>query len=310
MPLDSRPILRRYGRMAAPVVVLPLNLNGLTLSQVASEVGGHAKHGWPPELVFDFSKLGFVRPAGVVFLSNLVYWLAEKRTRVKFIKADGDSDALRFLDDSLFFEQHCGEKVRSAAAPRGTTRPLVQVAHKDSHDWLQTNLVPWLAGRLSITEASLYSLKACISELFNNIQDHTRYDIGSIFVQHFPRENRVQTAISDFGRGIPRNVRTKVADLTDAQAIIKAVEEGFTTKSTPANQGIGLDYLLKTVVQGNGGQVTIYSGTGIVQFRRSGSAVQPRTLPNVGFCPGTTIDITLRTDAIVILPQEREELEW
>src|SRR5262249_20316196 len=148
--------------------------------------------------------------------------------------------------------QHCGEKIRSEASPRSTTRPLMKIAHKDSHHWLDVQLVPWLAGRLNVTQSSLYPLKACVSEIFNNIQDHTRYEIGSIFVQHFPRENRVNSAISDFGIGIPGNVRTRLSGLSDAQAIMKAVEEGFTTKSTPGNKGIGLDYLLKTVVLANG----------------------------------------------------------
>ena len=32
--------------------------------------------------------------------------------------------------------------------------------------------------------------------------------------------------------------------------------------------------------------------------------------PDVGFCPGTTIDISLRTDTLEVLPDEREELQW
>ena len=104
-----------------------------------------------------------------------------------------------------------------------------------SHSWLQSDLLPWLATRLSINEASLYSVKVCVSELFNNIQDHTRYDIGSIFIQHFPNEDCVIFSVADFGLGIPDKVRSKVPEISDTAAIIKTVEEGFTTKSSPAN---------------------------------------------------------------------------
>jgi hypothetical protein len=31
---------------------------------------------------------------------------------------------------------------------------------------------------------------------------------------------------------------------------------------------------------------------------------------DVGFCPGTTIDINLRTDTIEEVPDEREDLQW
>jgi hypothetical protein len=47
-----------------------------------------------------------------------------------------------------------------------------------------------------------------------------------------------------------------------------------------------------------------------VEFERAGELMQPQALPDVGFCPGTTIDIEIRTDTIEVLPDEREELQW
>jgi signal transduction histidine kinase len=170
--------------------------------------------------------------------------------------------------------------------------------------------VPWLAGRLEISEASIYGFKVCISELFNNIKDHTQLDIGSIFVQHFPTERDVMISVSDFGVGIPDNVRKTLPNLSDAQAIIHAVEEGFTTKSTPGNKGVGLDYLLQTVVAHNGGKVTIYSGDSIVRFARFRNGILSIPSTGVGFCPGTTIDLSLRTGTIENLPEESEDLKW
>ena len=184
----------------------------------------------------------------------------------------------------------------------------MRIAHENSHDWLEHDLLPWLSNRLSLTPASLYRFKNCVAELFNNIQDHTQYDIGTICAQHFPNEARVYISLSDMGLGIPERVRTKVPGLSDAAAIIQAVQAGFTTKSVPSNQGIGLDYLLQTV-RGNGGTVSIYSLNSIVRFG-SLPQVDPVIVPNVGFCPGTTIDIVLRTDTIKNLPDEREDLEW
>jgi hypothetical protein len=70
------------------------------------------------DLIFDFAQLSFIRPAGVVFLSNLVYWLNEKGTKVHFRNIEREAAPLFFLDDALFFQQHCGKKVRENAAPR------------------------------------------------------------------------------------------------------------------------------------------------------------------------------------------------
>jgi hypothetical protein len=116
--------------------------------------------------------------------------------------------------------------------------------------------------------------------------------------------------VSDFGLGIPENVRRKLPNLSDAEAIVQAVQEGFTTKSNPRNQGTGLDYLLKTVVMANGGHVTFYSCKSIVRFSKAETDVVPFVFGGVGFCPGTTIDICLRTDTIEALPDEPEELTW
>jgi hypothetical protein len=299
--------------MDAPTIILPSQFEGRTLSKVAADVVSNSPNGRPSELTcvkFDFSKLSFIRPSGVVFFSNLLWWLHHCGAKVEFSGIGVQSAALSFLDDSLFFEQHCGRKLRDASAPRETTRPLVRIAHAESHAWLESNLVPWLAARLGISQASIYAFKACVSELFNNIQDHTQFDIGSIFVQHFPKKHDVTLALSDFGAGIPYKVREQIPNLTDTEAIMHSVREGFTTKSRPGNKGIGLDYLLQTVVARNGGQVTIYSGSSIVRFDCTRNGIQAIPFATAGFCPGTTIDLSLRTNAIEILPEESEDLQW
>jgi hypothetical protein len=129
-------------------------------------------------------------------------------------------------------------------------------------------------------------------------------------VQHFPSEKSVTISLSDFGLGIPDKVRQKIAGISDSDAIIQAVQDGFTTKSKPTNKGVGLDYLLKVVVLANGGEVTIYSCGAIVAFSRNGNQIRQNIFPDVGFCPGTTIDIAIRTDTIEVVPDEREDLKW
>jgi hypothetical protein len=295
---------------AAPVIKLPRRFQGARLSDLAPQVEAAAGGRIPDHLSIDFAGLEFIRPCGVVFLSNLIHWLAANQCKVTFVECSRTSDPVSYLDDSLFFEEHLGRKLNEAASPRRTTRPLVQIAQPESHAWLDTDLVPWLAARLEITRASLGTLRACVSELFNNIKDHTKLEIGSIFVQHFPNMDRIEIAVSDFGQGIPSSVRAKLPHLTDGQAIMKAVEEGFTTQSLPTNRGAGLDYLLRVVVLGNGGTVTIYSRKAIVRFERSAAGIAAFEFEGVGFCPGTTIEIHLRTDTIEALPGEEEELEW
>ena len=123
-----------------------------------------------------------------------------------------------------------------------------------SYAWLTYDMVPWLSGRLGVNAASLAPFKTCLSELFNNIADHTRYDIGGVFSQHFPRGNFptgncIETAVADFGMGIPESVRNVRAGLSDSQAILLSVQEGFTSLSTPRNRGAGLGHRLIKRIQ-------------------------------------------------------------
>ena len=266
--------------------------------------------GMPAEIHIDFSTLRFIRATGIVFLSNFVRWMALCGCRVYFASTACNSDAVRFLDDAQFFRHHTGSKINHAATVRQTTQPLVEISNDKVHSWLDLTLIPWIATRLSMSRASFSDYKTCISELFNNIKDHTANPIGSIFAQHYPKLNRVSVSVGDWGIGIPATVRTKAPTLTDSDAIRQAVVEGFSAKTQPNNRGAGLSLLLDKVVGQNGGDVTIYSGRGIVRFEPAGTFIQYHTFPETGFCPGTTLEINLRTDTIEAIPDDREDLTW
>jgi len=299
--------------MQSVTICLPYTLNSFTLRGVVQVFINRCQQGLPSEVIIDFVYLGFIEPAGVTFLSNFVHWLHHKETKCLFKNYDKYSPALRFLDDSLFFEMHMGKKVNIYSNPRQTTQHLRRVGHSQSHSFINMTLAPWLASTMQATNSSVYPFQACLSEIFNNIADHTERDNGSIFAQNFPKKREVKISIADFGCGIPHNVRTIAPSLTDNEAIIQAVELEFSTRSTPRNRGIGLDYLLQTVVGVNGGEVTICSLGGSVKFipAQVGGAVY-QVVPSAihGFCPGTTIDMLLKADNIIFVEDRSEDLEW
>lgn len=220
------------------------------------------------------------------------------------------AEAIRFLDDSLFFEQHLGSKLNCTARPRPTTRPLVQARHEQSQSEIRNHFVPWLTNRLGVSKATLSDLQVNLLELFNNIQDHSSLEIGCLFAQHFPKSNSVSVAVADFGVGIPKAVRLVHPELNDNHAILEAVQRGFTSGNKPRNMGEGLSLLLDTVVLRNGGSVKIFSLQGAVVFNGVQGAIHPTPLLEGGFCPGTTIDIRLRTDTLESSEDEPQVLEW
>lgn len=154
-----------------------------------------------------------------------------------------------------------------------------------SHAWIAGTLIPWLSNSTNLTNSSFYPLKACLLELFNNIQDHTQFDILSIFGQHFPNKKKIVISVADFGAGIPSVVRTKCHAASDVQTIILAVKENFTTKSNTNNMGVGLSYVLDVICKTFKGALAIYSGSAIVRFAALNDQIVPTAAKVAGFCP-------------------------
>ncbi|WP_201151139.1 ATP-binding protein [Rhodovulum sulfidophilum] len=175
---------------------------------------------------------------------------------------------------------------------------MIEIRRSDSHAWIGQNLIPWLSECSGVQVKPLAELRTCVSELFNNIADHTGLDVGSIFAQWYPNERRIEICIADFGPGIPHTVARVKPGLTDAEAISKALEDGFTSKSLPTNQGVGLHYLQQNVVENLDGELSIQSCGGGLNVKKIGNIVRKVPYSTGGFCPGTMIEMRFSTDRI------------
>ncbi|CAJ0781872.1 ATP-binding protein [Ralstonia chuxiongensis] len=291
-------------------VPLPHNFNKDSMYALVDHIMDEQQDCRYSRIDFDFGRLRFIEPDGVSVLSNLIEYLKHSGARVTFSNFHGATPALNFLDDSGFFKHYQGKPLRPGSRVRTTTLPLQLVEYSRSYGYMENRLIPWLATALGVRQAALSTVKVCFHEIFNNIQDHSTVSIGCAFAQHYPNRQEVRICISDFGIGIPQNVRKAVPELTDQAAIERACREGFTTNTTPRNRGAGLAVLINNVVRTNGGSVIIHSGRGIYSCKRTGATVNrtPRTAP--GFYPGTLVHISLNTRSFVADEVEEEDFEW
>lgn len=290
-------------------VTLPQNFNYSTMYAFTGAIVGADGLPLDREFIFDFHALRFIEGSGLTVFCNTLEWLYSHGVQVFFTNhQDGTRRAIAYLDDCGFFERGLGAKLRPGAAIRGTTLPFTAVAHAEAHGWLEYRFTPWMSQVLGVNHAALGSVRACVKEVFNNIIDHSTQSTGFVHVQHYPKAKNVRVTISDFGRGIPSNVRTKFPGIDDGTAILRATERGFTTKGHPANMGVGLDYLVQTVTS-NHGNVGIYSFQGALHCHRSASGV--RRVPMVGNAtyPGTLVELSLHTEFFVGDDGEEEEVE-
>lgn len=293
-------------------VTLPYRLTRETMYQLLERVIDRDLFPKDKEIDFDFTSLSFIEPVGVTILSNLFEWLKKRDIRVIITYQSSISNdkwnPIKYLDDSMFFKRYTGRTLNDDARVRDTTIPLEIVTYANSYQWLDSSLMNWLSRTLNITKNSLTDIKMCLGEIFNNINDHAQENTGCIFAQHYPANNKVSIAISDFGVGIPNNIRKINPSLSDGEALGKAIEEGFTTKTNPRNLGVGLHTLVKNVVEHNKGSLFIHSNYGILNCI---SGDTNYTFSNEdSFYPGTLIEINLRTDTIFEIEEVEEEFEW
>lgn len=241
------------------------------------------------KLILDFTQLSFIEPVGVVVLSNTIEWLKKHEVKISFVNHTKRTRAILFLDDSQFFQRYLHKKIAPASDVRNTTVPLGLVKHARSYFYIE-DLMEWLAKRLLMSKSSLTGIKVCLHEIFNNIRDHASEDTGCIFVQHYPQKDEIRIAISDFGVGIPTNVRIIIPAIDDSNAILKATEEGFTSKPGGKNRGAGLEILINSIVGNNKGVVHIHSLNGIYTAFNDYSQIQSHVRASKdGAYPGTLI---------------------
>jgi anti-sigma regulatory factor (Ser/Thr protein kinase) len=264
----------------------------------------------PENVEFDFTDLRFVRPSGVVLLNNVVIYLQQRGCEVNLVGTDPSKDSIKFLDDSGFFLKHTGELLSADSKPRKTTLPLMDVDKSAALLWVENQLIPWLSNSADIPVRDLAELGTCMKELFNNISDHTSANVGSIFAQWFPIERQIMICLGDLGPGIPETARRVVSGMSDALAIKRSFEDGFTAKSIPTNRGVGLHYLKQNVVLNLNGIIEVHSGTGEVKIEKDGSEPKFMLMDSRGYCPGTLLNIMFKSDQIERSPPEPEVFEW
>lgn len=276
------------------IIDLALNKNLTTKSQ---------------KFVFDFSVLKFVDPTAITVLSNLLEFLKKNDCKVRYENFDLKTDGNCYLDDSGFFKQYLGKTIFPNSTLRKSTLPLELIRQDKSYSWIHNNFSPWMAARVGMSAESFGSIQLCLMEIFNNIADHSGENFGCAFAQHYPKNNTVMLSISDFGVGIPFNVRKEVKGLSDAAAISQATVNGFTTKSTQRNQGAGLAIMVTNVVQNNKGIMWINSLSGSLKCIHAASGVKKLSYNEEISYPGTLLEMIFRTDFLEPIAKQ-EKFEW
>ena len=186
----------------------------------------------------------FLEPIDVLILAQFII---RQKQRSCSISVSANQDILNYLkaiNIVNFCKFNYKEPTTIKYIDSYTAMPICRVEESTMNNYIQSTqkyLTTFCEGK------DLGMLNLCLSELINNVYNHSHSTIGAyVFAQYYSKTNEIKLAVSDLGIGIPMSVNTykKVLgekELSSRECVIWALKEDMTTKSIPRNKGKGLD---------------------------------------------------------------------
>lgn len=214
--------------------------------------------------IFDFEiSNGFVKPAGVSYLSSLLHTKQSLFGKLNYI----DSDNFRYLQRTNFFqnlEVELDENF-SRHSTLGNMLECTKVAKDSDPDFIEERLKKILKVHLGSKEHLILGILLTTYEIVDNILEHSKggeFQIanrvleqpGFVCAQYYGgNKNSIQIGISDAGIGIVESMKDAYADLAREDILKKAFELNTTRhiKIMPS-RGNGLAKLKEFVLESKG----------------------------------------------------------
>ena len=248
------------------------------------------------EVVFDFSRCGFLRQNAVAFLGGLARLIQSRYDSVTFNWSTLQSGIRANLEQNGFLSTFS-----HAGGPwTGNSIPYREDPSQDASNIMAYLKEKWLGrGWVHVSDLLRDAIVGRVWEIYANAFEHGQSSIGIFSCgQHYPHHHDLKLTVVDFGVGIPSNVRYFFKDdprfqsLNAASCLKWAFQRGTTTKPNGTSRGMGLD-LLKEFVKLNKGKLEIFSHEGYALIDEENEIFMNRQT----FFEGTLVNITLKCDA-------------
>jgi len=112
------------------------------------------------------------------------------------------------------------------------------------------------------------SLRVCVNEAIQNVQDHAKSPVGAMMTARFmAKDKEVRVAIVDRGIGVRSSLSKRYPDTTPENVMQRVLSGNYTALSRENNKGLGLS-LLASIVENLGGDLFILSESSTAELRR------------------------------------------
>ncbi len=219
------------------------------------------------DVEWDFSETELLNP---FFLLPLVVY---KNKCGKNIKCTHLSSYVRSYLDAIHFldfidaekEKQFPEYIKKYAEKRYI--PMIKFPASKCKDTVKNNILSAIGNILKIQlniKGEIYSaLDYMLTELIDNITEHSDSEYGYIFAQYYPKEKYVDICIIDNGITILGSyAKIGRKDIKNDVEAMKSASIGVSTKNLPEaeNRGYGIVTSKKMLTEGLGGNFFVFSG--------------------------------------------------
>ena len=225
-------------------------------------------------ILFDFKKCKFSSPFILAGLAGLIFHLKQSGKEVVLSE---ENSFQSYLDTIMF--------------PDGYPSPLLSLAEIESNlkPYHDKTFIPVVAFPVSnvaensqVREKTLSAINSIlkqqlnlqgnvlegiyylISELTQNVSDHSNGTKGFLFAQYYPSKNYMDLSIVDTGRGLLQSyIDTGNYTITTDEEAIKLALSGKSTKDINS-RGYGIPTSRKLLVKGLKGKFFLWSGNALI----------------------------------------------
>jgi len=197
-------------------------------------------------VIFDFAEHispKDIRPFHLVTLACLIHFL--KGIDLDVYISQKNKDIFRYIYQDLGFSEYwsLGKNYVDALGYRNIFN-LWRIT-EDGKDLYAKQVEEYLR-RTYFANKDLSAVSVGLVEAYYNVFDHARAQGNAFSLIQFDEETSIlYIAISDFGIGIAQSVSDYDKRITnDRDAILKALEDNFTVRSTERNKGMGLSIII------------------------------------------------------------------
>jgi hypothetical protein len=240
--------------------------------------------------VVDLSKVHYLGPDGAVMIAGSILEARQRQVAVRLVMPSGPVPLVAFLEFSGFNHLLQQSSLPELDHPENVTVPLRQFRQSRHTD---PDPILHLIGRFEpISDDLRLSLEIAVNECVQNIEDHSRSDLGGLCCARFmTRDREIRVALVDWGEGIRTSLQRRYNDIQDdVDALQRVLYGGYSAKTRPNNLGRGIDNLRSVVTQALGGNLYLISGNASADFQGRRSPRYDRL--QYGF-QGTAVCFTL-----------------